>query len=135
MAKDIRLSEKHGVNPTLGRCFWCGGDSGEIGLLGRLPGDAEAPRHLVLSYDPCDVCAPQWAQGVVFIEANAEPAYEGQPPLRTSAEAYPTGRHVVLTRVACERIFEGTVLEGMLRHGKALVEPEAFERLVPAELR
>ena len=41
----IKVSEKHGVNPSMEVCFICGQDTGAILLLGRLPGDKEAPRH------------------------------------------------------------------------------------------
>ena len=50
----IRLSEKHGLNPTLGVCFFCGEETGEIGLLGKLKGDREASTSLsVLSMPSC----------------------------------------------------------------------------------
>lgn len=42
----IKLSEKHGVNPSLVICTLCGKETGEIALLGRLKDDAEAPRHI-----------------------------------------------------------------------------------------
>ena len=37
----IKISQKHGVNPTIPICFWCGKEKNEIALLGKLPGDAE----------------------------------------------------------------------------------------------
>lgn len=82
MAKgSIRLSEKHGVNPTLGRCFYCGGETNEIGLLGRLPGDAEAPRRAVLSMEPCGTCAEHMKAGVIEVRDGEE----GENPYRTGA--------------------------------------------------
>jgi hypothetical protein len=65
MSRGVRLSKKHGVNPCLGICFFCGEDSGEIGLLGLLPGDKEAPRRAILSRDPCPKCRAFMAQGVI----------------------------------------------------------------------
>ena len=56
----IRLSDKHGVNPTMGVCMWCGEPTGEIALLGKLKGDVEAPRYSTLSYEPCDKCKEIW---------------------------------------------------------------------------
>jgi hypothetical protein len=47
MKGDIKLSPQHGVNPSIGVCFYCGEDSGEIILPGRLKGDVEAPRRAV----------------------------------------------------------------------------------------
>ena len=58
---DILLSPKHGLNPTIPICFWCGEEKNEIALMGRI-GDArkgedfEAPMHAVLDYEPCDKC-------------------------------------------------------------------------------
>ena len=48
MSKGIQVSPKHGLNPTIPVCFWCGKERGEVALLGRLPGDAEAPKNVVL---------------------------------------------------------------------------------------
>lgn len=55
MAKgDIRLSKKHGVNPSVTVCAVCGKDLG-VALFGRLKGDVEAPRK-VFDAEPCDDC-------------------------------------------------------------------------------
>jgi hypothetical protein len=52
----VRVSEKHGVNPTIPLCYFCGKEKGEIALLGKLRGDVEAPRNTVLDMEPCDLC-------------------------------------------------------------------------------
>jgi hypothetical protein len=52
----IPISEKHGVNPTVGVCFYCNEESNMLALLGKLPGDAEAPRHMYLTMEPCEAC-------------------------------------------------------------------------------
>ena len=44
------------VMQTGGKAFWCGKERGELALLGKLPGDAEAPKNVVLDYEPCDCC-------------------------------------------------------------------------------
>jgi hypothetical protein len=62
MSKSIRISEKHGVNPTLGICMYCGEETGEIALLGCLPGDKEAPRQSILSIKPCQKCIDRLTQ-------------------------------------------------------------------------
>lgn len=67
MSKRIKLSEKYGVNPTIPVCFWCGESKNEIALLGRL-GDArkgediEAPKNMVLDYEPCDKCKEKFTK-------------------------------------------------------------------------
>lgn len=103
MKDSIRLSEKHGVNPTLGVCFWCGEDTGEIALLGYMgKGDPEAPRRTVLSYDPCPKCKEQWALGVACLEVSDIPLQNGQPPIQPGH--YPTGHYVVIKKDAALRI-------------------------------
>ena len=34
----ILLSPKHGVNPTIPVCFWCGREKNEVALMGYLKG-------------------------------------------------------------------------------------------------
>lgn len=119
MSKSIRVSEKHGVNPTLGICAFCGKETGEIALLGKLPGDKEAPKHSILSYEPCDECKAQWAQGVAIIEVSRYPVTDGQPPITEGA--YPTGRFAVVKEEA---------LNGDFKKGsKALMIAEEFQAM------
>lgn len=99
----IRLSEKHGVNPSLGKCFWCGGDTNEIALLGKLPGDVEAPRSCVLSYEPCAKCIENRATGITLLEAVEQPPDAGMPEIQKGV--YPTGSWWVVTPQMIERIF------------------------------
>lgn len=54
MSKGIRLSEKHGVNPSLECCLLCGKEMGIV-LFGKLRGDAEAPKQ-VCTGSICDDC-------------------------------------------------------------------------------
>ena len=51
----IPISPKHGVNPSLGLCFYCTKPK-EVILFGRMKEDAEAPRQVVSNMDPCDKC-------------------------------------------------------------------------------
>lgn len=76
----IKLSPKHGVNPSVMNCFFCG-EAKAVALLGRLKGDAEAPRQAVFDVDPCDKCTGYMAQGVILISVrNGE---SGPDPYRT----------------------------------------------------
>ena len=104
MEDGIRISEKYGVNPTMPICYWCGQEKGEIALLGMLPGDVEAPRNMVLDYEPCDKCKEEWSKGVAIIEVTFEPHSESQPPI--SKGAYPTGRVVVIRSEATNGNFK-----------------------------
>lgn len=91
---DIILSPKHGVNPTILVCFFCGEDKNEIALLGKLENDREAPRTMVINYEPCDKCKEQWDKGVVLIEVTNYPNTINQPEIQENA--FPTGRLVVV---------------------------------------
>lgn len=97
MSKGISVSEKHGVNPTIPVCFFCGKEKNEIALLGKLPGDVEAPRNAVVDYKPCDECIEHFSKGVLVIEATQTPNDPKQPALRG---AYPTGRYAVVKESA-----------------------------------
>jgi len=66
----IRLSEKHGVNPAIPKCFYCLGDKNELLLCGRLPKDQEAPRNMVWDMEPCDQCKAYMAQGIIVISVK-----------------------------------------------------------------
>ena len=65
MSDSITISKKHGVNPSINTCFWCGGDKNII-LFGKLPNDAEAPRNVCMDYQPCDKCKSQDAFKRIF---------------------------------------------------------------------
>jgi hypothetical protein len=85
----IALSAKHGVNPSVQRCFWCGKSVG-VALFGRLPvhrakemfgeefaknpvgGEVEAPREVILDMEPCEGCEV-WAhskEGIFVVQAE-----------------------------------------------------------------
>ena len=67
--KNILLSTKHGVNPSLQVCFYCGEDIGVL-LLGRLPNDEKAPRKMCTDIEPCDKCKDKIGDNVILIEVN-----------------------------------------------------------------
>ena len=95
MSGSIRLSEKHGVNPSMGLCFFCGQENGEIILPGKMKGDVKAPRQAVWNYDPCDECKKLMGMGVMVIEVRA-----GSDP----ENPYRTGRLTVIKVGAAQRI-------------------------------
>lgn len=124
MSNGIKISPKHGVNPTLGICAFCGKETGELALLGRIGDgrkgeDFEAPKYSILSYEPCDECKAQWAQGVAIIEVSRYPLSDGQPPI--SNGAYPTGRVVVVK--------EEALSGGFHKGDKALMIDEEFRQM------
>lgn len=94
----IRISKKHGANPSISTCAWCGKEKGEIVLLGYIEGDVQAPRNIIVNYDPCDECKKSWSQGVAVIEVVRTPNNIDQLPI--AKDAYPTGRMVVIKETA-----------------------------------
>lgn len=133
MAKNsINLSPKHGLNPTIPVCAWCGKDKNEIALMGQIGDrrkgeDLEAPMHCVLDYEPCDHCKEQWSQGVAVLEATTERPTPYRPPIQKQGndEIYPTMRYVVITPEAAERIFNSPFTAGQ----RILLEDKAFEQI------
>jgi hypothetical protein len=66
----IRLSGKHGVNPSIGKCFYCLEDDAIV-LFGALPDDAEAPRCCgVINLQPCHKCKEHMKQGIILISVQ-----------------------------------------------------------------
>lgn len=95
MTKGIRLSEKYGVNPSMGQCSYCGGDDGTIALFGRLKNDAEAPRRAVVSKEPCPTCKGWMREGVMLVSVR-----DGE----TGENPYRTGRMAVVKDAAIARL-------------------------------
>lgn len=104
MSKGIKISPKHGLNPTIPVCFWCGKQKNEIALMGRMTDDIEAPKNMVLDYVPCEECQNHMAMGVAILEASDHPNTEGQPPMQKGV--YPTSRFVVVTTECADRVFD-----------------------------
>lgn len=103
MAKnDIRVSEKHGLNPSMPVCFLCGETKNEIVLFGRLKDDAEAPKYCVVDYEPCDKCKEKYKNDAVFIEAAHNKQENGLPPATVTIDGkestiYPTGKYCAVS--------------------------------------
>lgn len=96
MSKGIRLSEKHGVNPSMSICFFCGKEKNEIVLPGKLKGDKEAPRQGVWNYEPCESCKKYMKEGVLVAVVK-----DGSDP----KNPYRTGRMLVIKDEDARNIF------------------------------
>lgn len=128
MSNSITLSPKYGVNPTIPVCFWCGKEKNEIALMGRMGDDRkhedfEAPRHMVLDFEPCEECKRNMALGFTVMEATTTP--NSNSTVEIQRGIYPTGRFVVLNTEAVERIFEGIDT----KIGKAFLDAQAFTQM------
>jgi hypothetical protein len=128
MSKSIPLSPKHGVNPMIPTCFFCGQEKNMIAFMGKLPGDAEAPKYgwLYGDYEPCDECQAKWKQGVVLIEANTVPNFDNQPPIQKNT--YPTSRYIVIKEGGLS-IFTDSVADELREKRLAFMTPEVFQQL------
>ena len=95
MSDSILLSEKHGVNPAICKCFYCGGDVGVV-LAGKLPGDVEAPHNVVWNMQPCNECEKHMKAGIILIEVEDDQheriEAERQEHLRKYANILPKRR-------------------------------------------
>lgn len=130
MGNSIPLSPKHGVNPCMPVCAFCGEDTGEIALLGKLKGDAEAPMRAIINWNPCKKCQENWSKGAALLRVTNTPP-PGDPPPMTEKEGvpiYPTGQYAVITTETAERIFE---LKEPLKKGiPLLVDAEVFDDIM-----
>lgn len=124
----IKLSQKHGVNPTIPVCFFCGEQKNEIALLGKLKGDVEAPKNCVLDYEPCDKCKEHMNMGVTLIEVSDVQPMDKRPPLtaRGNQQVYPLGGWCVIKPEATKRIFNQDFTEGQ----KVFVDSEVFKMIM-----
>lgn len=136
--KGIRLSEEHGVNPSVQKCFWCGKDMGVV-LFGKTPkkrfekmfggacdvegadDDACAPHTVVVGLEPCTDCEV-WTNGsragVFVVEAV---------PLNDKDVTY-TGAFVCV-KEEMVHLFACDSTDGVLQTRVAHMEPEPFQRL------
>lgn len=135
MSGSIRLHPKHGLNPTITTCFWCGEDKNEIALLGAAY-SREAPRHMLLNYDPCDGCKENMEKGIVLIEADTSPFGKNQQPMQRDSvhgDIYPSGRWCVISEEATMRMLpEGPHRDSVIKHRKAFIEPTVADRIFGA---
>jgi hypothetical protein len=144
----IILSPKHGVNPSIARCFFCLESSDTLFLCGRLPGDAEAPRDVVWNLEPCGKCEQLMQQGVIVIGvrdgefANVEreqAKWQQQVDALSSSERrraqpfvpnpFRTGLWCVVTDEAIKRLMTAAGAERIIRCRWTFIEDHTAEQL------
>lgn len=112
----ITLSKKHGVNPSVELCLYCKKPKGLI-LFGRLKGDEEAPRDVILNDEPCDECKERFAQGVTIFEFN-------------EIEKKPTGNYIVVKDDFIRKIVKNeAIIKSILEERKCVVEKNVFDEM------
>src|SRR5437588_327744 len=115
----IRLSEQHGLNPSLEKCHLCGEAAGVV-LFGRLPLDVKAPESVCVSGEPCARCKEIMSVGVVLI--SVLDGSSGDAPYRT-------GGWAVVRPEAVARLFDKKAAAAALKHRVAYVEDSAWNAL------
>ena len=104
----MTISKKHGLNPSMDICFFCGEPKG-IALFGKMKGDAEAPQVVLLNYEPCDKCKEAMDKGTTILEVVT--VDNGNKPIQDGV--YPTGRWCVMRSEAAKNLF-GTDIKTIL---------------------
>lgn len=143
MDKSIKLSPKYGANPTMCTCFFCGKETGEIALLGRIPErdqngraipgtDVEAPRNMVMDYNPCQECREEMNRGIPLIGIT-DKAPDNRPAIchtESGVPMYPSGKWAVVTEDAVRALFIPEAAEGIIKNRGANVLDEILDDLL-----
>lgn len=124
-----RTKEKH-VQVSMGICFWCGKENGQI-LLGKRLKTTEAPRYAISNYDACDTCEEGMASGITLIEVSEEPFTDKQRSLLKKQTCYPSGRFMVVKENALSHIFNEDVIPQIVKSRKCLVYTQMYQQLLP----
>lgn len=139
MSDSIKLSPRYGVNPTIPICFWCGNPKNEVALMGKLGGrkeDLEAPKNVVLNYEPCNKCKELFSAGIHVIGVTPDKPHENMFPIskddKTNTELYPTGAMFVAREEWVERVLEDTpeILEHVLEDRVLMLPTDVVDEIV-----
>lgn len=144
----ITLSPQHGVNPSVGICFYCLEES-DLLLFGKLPGDIEAPRRNIWHMDPCSKCKALMDRGIILIEVRSEEDMQQVEkarqdyvdkvsrldPIRQSRalpfipNPYRSGGWWVVTEDAVNRLFDKEMAEWARKHRWMFILQDAAIKL------
>lgn len=132
MSDSIKLSPKHGVNPTIPVCFWCGKPKNELALLGKIDKeDSEAPQKLIVNYEPCDACKELFSKGIHVIGCSDKPIVETMFPIMQDEKhcLYPTGSMFVASEEWVKDFLKANESEDMIENvleRKTLLMPDSI---------
>jgi hypothetical protein len=119
MERGIRLSPKYGVNPAVPVCFYCWKEKNEVILAGKIgEEDIEAPKGKVWDMEPCEGCKGWMKEGVILISVK-----DGE----TGGSPWRTGGWVVVKEEAVKRMFQGEIMDGLLRVRVGYVEDKVWD--------
>ena len=132
MGGSIRISPKHGLNPSIPLCFWCGKEKNEVVLMGKInKEDFEAPRNVFLDYEPCNECAAKFAKGIHVVGVLTED--NGNPPLKGNdgESYYPTGASFVASENFIKRLIADTEEQDkILKKRSVLMDSSVVEQIL-----
>ena len=117
----IRLSPKHGVNPSVSVCFFCQQDKNEVVLPGMLKGDAEAPHRGVWNREPCDQCKGYMEKGIILISMDENLTEDFLNPYRS-------GGWCVIKEEAIKRMIVGDSANQVLKERFAFVPDDVWDQ-------
>lgn len=128
--KNIKISPKHGLNPLIPKCFFCGEEKNEIAILGKIDRkDSEAPRSAIIDYVPCEACQKKFESGILLIEVSEEPVAKNQ--MEIVKGAYPTGKWVLaLESFIRQLIVDEDLAESVIKSGHALISVGVLENII-----
>ena len=131
----IKLSEKHGLNPTIMKCFYCGGDAGIMltgkdgekmaEKLGRK--DGQMPMHVgIVNDEPCSECAEYMKQGIIIIGTK-----DGHDPNEVGPLECRSGHFAVVREEPIRRLLEKDqeMLESVLKDRFMFMEERSMRAL------
>jgi hypothetical protein len=110
--KSIKLHPKHGLNPTISTCYFCGKEKNELVLLGNSYKE-QAPKNLVINKEPCNTCKDYMNKGTLLISVKDNTDHDNP---------YRTGKLCVITKDAAKRILN-------IDSNVAFIEDSVWERI------
>ena len=133
-SSSIRLSPKHGINPSIPKCFYCQEDKSEIVFFGLLPNDAEAPMHgPIIDMGPCDECASLMKKGVLLISVRDGEMEKEEEALDRARASFERAHGYRSEKWKADRF--GYIPNPYRTGGWVVVSDDAFSRAVTGDMR
>jgi len=127
---DIKISPKHGLNPSVTVCFFCGKSVG-VAICGHLKGDQEAPRTM-MSYpeEACDECKDWMTKGIYLVGIDPERS----DPKKGLNGFYRSGQCTVVSEEAFRRLFDGgaEAVKFGLKHRWTFIDGTMLAQIIDA---
>jgi hypothetical protein len=129
----LRLSEQHGVNPSVEQCFTCMKDVGVV-LFGKInagrharPADRDPQAPLRVCFgpnsEPCAECKKHMGMGIILISVDEPKSTDMKNPWRT-------GGWAVVSEAFIKRVLNPPELvEAVLKRRMAFMPDEVWDML------